>query len=174
MEMIDDLLTAIEKAFPGEPLGEDVFEDSLGMWDGYLDATAFESGVAGRTWQELDPRFLEFHHDVMAYAGPATFAAALPAYLAAFVRMDEELDMLPQFLMGALIRDDGPQRQEIFDARTARLTEGQRTVIAHILSELSRSARHEYYLDEIEQARERYWCSYLQERGKGLRYLGER
>lgn len=154
---MDELLAAIAEAFPAAPLGQDTFEDSLGMWGGYLDAVAFESGALGRTWQELEPSFLEFHHDVMAYAGPETFAAVLPAYLAALVRKDEVSSGLPQFLLGALIRDERPRRQAIFDARMARLTERQRAVVARVLDALSRSARHEYYAAEIAQALERYW-----------------
>lgn len=156
---MNELIAVLSEAFPPEPMSDPaMFERSAApMWGGYLDAEAFESHVMGRSWDMLDSKFLEFHHDALAYLGADAFAAVLPAYLVALIR-GEALNMLPLFLLNSLRRRTDPAwHPDIFDARVARLSEPQRAAVVHVLEVLARSDRHSHYRDWLEEALDSYW-----------------
>jgi hypothetical protein len=140
---MDELVNVLVEAFPPKPLYEpSAFGDPAGMWGGYLDAEAFESHIQGKSWDMLEPSFLEFHHDALAYFGPDAFVAVLPAYLVALIRHDDTLNMLSPFLLLSLRRKEKARSQAIFDARVARMTEHQRAAVTQVLEGLAQSARH--------------------------------
>jgi len=80
-----------------------------------------ERAFGGRTWRELDPEFLEYHHDAMLFLTPEAFGSYLPAYLTAVANGGPAIRNLPTFLRGALTRTRDPQR---FDARIRTPVEG--------------------------------------------------
>jgi hypothetical protein len=92
--------------------------------------------LVGRTWGELDASFVEDFHELLIYAGPSTFAALLPAYLAFLAEHDRFSDAL--YVVGnQLTRKDDAVSQRTFDARAAALTAEQRAVVQRLIDQLS-------------------------------------
>jgi hypothetical protein len=145
-------LETLERAFPPQPVDPGA---AFAEWGGtHVDAEAFREGVRGKRWTELEPAFLERHHDALVFLGPASIATYLPAYLAALVRRDPALSALPGFLLGVLTRGRDGER---FDARFSELTSEQRRAVARVLAaheaELAGSSRQE----DVRVALDSYW-----------------
>jgi hypothetical protein len=132
-------------------------------WGGtYVDAEKFRQGVRGKTWPDLEPAFLEHHHDALVFFGPSSIADYLPAYLAALLRRDRELSALPSFLLGVLRRSDDADR---FGERFARLSSAQRLAIAHALVAAEAEAEGSSRQSDITEVLDGYWRSLLEEKG---------
>ena len=155
--MTDAIQTAIDElrtAFPPHPL--DV-QSAFAEWGvTYTDGATFKTEAQGRRWDELSPRFLEFHHDAVLFLGPAAISDLIPAYLAAALRRDRELGMLPAFLISALTRgiDNNTER---FDAQFGRLAPAQRRAITHALEAWEGSLESSDHRRPITEALESYW-----------------
>lgn len=122
---IDELKTA----FPPHPLDT---ERNPAEWSVFnVDGNTFAKGVHGKSWDELMPRFLEFHHDALAFLGLEALVEVLPAYLTTAILRNRELDMLPTFLLGLLTRHDDGKR---FDALYGRLTPAQRQAVKNAIA----------------------------------------
>ena len=150
-----DLIQAIDElraAFPPHPLNtEGVFAE----WGGsYTDGNSFKTGTHGKRWDELSARFLEYHHDALLFLGPAAVVDMIPAYLAAVLRQERELDMLPTFLINLLTRDTDSER---FDARFGRLSSAQRQAITHALAAWAGSLEDSPRKLSIVEALAVYW-----------------
>lgn len=147
--VIDQLRTA----FPPQPLDP---ESAFAEWGGtYQDASSFKSEARGKRWDELSSGFLERHHDALRALGPQALIAVIPAFLAAALRRDEELDMLPTFLLGTLTRStaDGDR----FDARFGALATAQRQAIARALEAWESSLEGSQDERAVTEALDSYW-----------------
>jgi hypothetical protein len=147
---IDELRTA----FPPHPLDvQSAFED----WGvTYIDGARFKTEAHGKRWDELSPRFLEFHHDALLFLEPSVLTEVIPAYLATALRRDQELDMLPRFLISVLMRGDDKDRER-FEARFGPLPPAQRQAIAHALEAWEQSFENPDRRRPITDALESYW-----------------
>lgn len=155
--MTDAIQVAIDElraAFPPRPL--DV-QSAFAEWGvSYTNVTSFKAGAQGKRWDDLSPRFLEFHHDAPLFLGWPVVGDVLPAYLAAALRRECETGMLPDFLLSALTRgiDFNTAR---FDAQFGRLTPAQREAIAHALEAWEASLERADLRRPITEALESYW-----------------
>jgi hypothetical protein len=122
------VIEELRTAFPPHALDPENMFSEWGV--GYTDAPLFKKESCGKPWDELPTQFLEFHHDALLFLGPTAIVELIPAYLAAALRKEPALDMLPTFLLSVLNRNADPQR---FDARFGRLTRGQRRAITQAL-----------------------------------------
>lgn len=155
--MTDSIKTAIDDlraAFPPHPLEPERMFLEWGV--SYTDGGAFKDGTRGKQWDELPAQFLEFHHDALLFLGPAALAEVIPAYLAAVLRRDRELDMLPTFLLSVLNRSIDTER---FDARFGRLPPAQRQAITHALEAWAASEKDSHNQPQILEALDSYWRS---------------
>lgn len=128
-------------------------------WRSYPNANEFESGISDREWTDLDPEFLEFHHDVIAFAPPHLFVELLPAWLDVVVHDHEALDMLPYFLLPALVRPDGANDAKEFNARAALLNRDQQKVVRLALERMLGDSRFADHRDGISRALS-FWATH--------------
>lgn len=135
---LDDLLEAVAEAFPPRPLDPSRMKRSWA--GGYLDGAAFRTGLKGRRWDELDRFFMEFHGEAIHFLKPPAFAELLPAYLVTVLRHEEQLDMLPTFVLSALTPADGSELEPNYVANLASLTPAQLQVVVHVLDWLRQRA----------------------------------
>jgi hypothetical protein len=154
---VNEIQAAIDElqvAFPPRPLDVQSAFDEWGRT--YLDVELFQAGAQGKRWDELPPRFLEFHHNAPLYLGPPVSGDVLPAYLAAALRRDRGLDMLPSFLIAALTRGlDGNNKR--FDAQFERLTPAQRAAVARALEAWQSAIEDPDRRRSITDALDSYW-----------------
>ncbi len=146
---MSDLQRALLDAFPPRSLERALLGDSTGFWNTYIYAESFESGCPGKSWDQLTPEFVEFHHGALRWMNERVFAALVPAYLASLLRGDTQNE-LPDSVLRQLTRRE--EWEDEFDRRAAQLTEAQRAVIARVLEELARGERFDHYRPEINAA----------------------
>lgn len=132
-----ELLDAIATAFPAPPIAPAVFADSTGLWRAYIKDKSFESASTGKTWRTLPPALVDDHGSALGYMNLEAFVAVLPAYLTALVTGTQS--ELPALVIGELTRKDA--FRDTFDARVARMTVQQRSVIALVLESFARTDR---------------------------------
>jgi hypothetical protein len=90
------------------------------------------------------------------YLGPSVSGDVLPAYLAAALRRERGLDMLPSFLIAALTRGlDGNNKR--FDAQFGPLTSAQRAAVARALEAWQNSVEDPDRRRSIADALDSYW-----------------
>jgi hypothetical protein len=151
-----DEIEVLNREFPKHSIDP---TDTFAEWGGtYVDGSAFRTGVAGRTWAELDAEFLERYHDALVFLGPSSIPEYLPAYLAKVVQRDRALSALPSFLLAVLTRGDDGER---FAARFSGLTSEQVRAVARVLAafeaELDGSSRQ----SDVTAALDSYWRAQL-------------
>lgn len=156
-DTIQAVLEELRSAFPPHPLDVRTAFDQWGVT--YTEAASFQAGAQGQRWDELLPAFLEFHHDAPLFLGWPVIAEVIPAYLAAALRRDPDLDMLPSFLLGALTRgiDNNTAR---FDAQFAQLSLVQREAIARALETWEQSFSNHDRGQPIRVAINSYWTTH--------------
>lgn len=155
-----DLEARLEKlatAFPPEPIdGGRAFAE----WGKtHLDAEKFSDAVQGQLWTELQPAFLEYHHDALVFMGPSSVADYLPAYLMSMLRDDPVLSSMPSFLLGVLTRSRDAAR---FDARFSRLTPMQRRAVGEALTDYAESLGPSGRRTEVNEALDSFWRADLE------------
>jgi len=134
-------------AFPAVKLHPATFTATK-LWSAYTNNRSFEAATDGRTWNELSRDVVEAHAAALGYMNPDEFIAVLPAYLVVLGVSENEL---PAFVLGELTRKD--DFRDAFDARVARMTVQQQSVVARLLERLANAqpfARH--YGSEIAAA----------------------
>jgi hypothetical protein len=148
---IDQAVATLETAFPPTPLHP---ERAFAEWGTtYVDHQTFEDESRGKTWTQLSSKFLEFHHDALAYLGPEGLVAYVPAYLKAVLIDDGALDLLPTFLFMTLRRS----KTRDFEARFARFSGAQRKAIAAVLVTLEHKFDGLRRKEPITEALDEYW-----------------
>lgn len=147
-----DLISAITVAFPPHPL--DPAQAKRAWAGGYLDVSNFRAGLEGRRWDELEAAFMEFHGETIHFLKPPAFAELVPAFLVTVLRHEEQLDMLPTFVLSALTPPtDGSELQPNYAVNVASLTPGQQQVVARALDWLRQQAASE----DVRAAAELAW-----------------
>lgn len=134
---IAEAIFALQRAFPARPLDPaSALAESGATWP---DAADFIAHAAGKTWPDLDPQRLESDREALFFVAPSAFPDYLPAFLVAALGHFAALDLLPDFVAGALTRPaDPPEDQRRFDERTAGLTTAQRDAVTRALAALER------------------------------------
>lgn len=145
---LDELLTA----FPPQPIETERMFERWGV--GYGNSQAFRTDARGKRWDELPVSFLEFHHDALLFMNPGAVSDVIPAYLAAALRRDPGLDMLPAFLLSVLNRS---VERERFDERFEHLLPAKRQAITHALEAWAAALEGSHNQTPVIQALESYW-----------------
>lgn len=151
-------LRALDEAFPSRPLDR----GGRSVPAGYLSTELLETNQRGKTWKDLDPPFLRFHHDLLPFLDADAIADYLPAFLSGVLR--EQLDRGPDLGMvtgstlAELTRDE--RRAALFDRQLGALPAEQRRAIAIALSalELVEGDRK----TSVRQALDLYWRPFLE------------
>ena len=156
LESAMDVATEIEAAFPATPLGPGQAFAEWGLT--YLDSEGFRTSSQGRTWRELPPDFLEYHHDALPFLGPAAFREYLPAYIAAVVLHLQQLDALPVSLASILTRKHADTALEArFDRRLELLNARQQRAVAMAFLFLEHSLGSSLEKKRVTEALDSYW-----------------
>jgi hypothetical protein len=153
-DAFEAVINELRSAFPPYPLDVQTAFDQFGVT--YTDGASFQAGAQDRRWDELPPAFLEFHHDALLFLGPPVAANVLPAYLAAALRRDPALDMLPLFLVTALTRDIDNNTTR-FDAQFGPLSPTQRLAVSHALEAWAGSFASPDRRRALASALDSYW-----------------
>ncbi len=125
-----ELLAQLRAAFPAEPIrSTGAFSDFGGT---YLDGGAFAQHLEGKTWLELDPKYMVMRADALGFLGTQHVVAVLPVYLRALVE-EGVWSASADTLVLLLTRPTAAKKLARFDALVAALTPAQRSVIARVL-----------------------------------------
>ena len=160
---VEDVLILLEHAFPPEPINMDrAFRD----WGRtYADARAVKAHVHGRTWNTIEPWFIERHDDLFGFLGTEWLAALLPAGLAAMVAGASPHDSL---LYGLAVVLRGPVPggppglgRKRFNALLATLSVDQRRAVAVVLLYLIERQPDAGPTDGLRDALESCWSVWL-------------
>lgn len=126
----------LEAVFPAQPITDAILDEPTSGIENHDRGALVRPWLVGRTWRDLDAAFVEAFHELLIYAGPATFATLLPAYLAFLAEHDRFSDAL--YVVGnQLTRKDDAVSQRTFGARVAALTAEQRAVVQRLIARLS-------------------------------------
>ncbi|MDR3294674.1 MAG: hypothetical protein LBT26_02425 [Clostridiales Family XIII bacterium] len=100
MEEKEKLIESIRAAFMGEqyPGDMDIVYDNTGF---YLDVEEIKQKLIGKSWQEADKEFLfSERNDAPHFFSKAGFKYYIPAFMTAAVAYYDEMDDLPDALIG--------------------------------------------------------------------------
>ena len=152
-------LHALDEAFPARPLDR----PDASVPAGYLSHDRLEADRRGKTWKDLDPAFLRFHHDLLPYLDAGGIADYLPAFVSAvlweLLDRGPDLDVVTASTIAELTRSE--RHAARFDRTLATLPLHQRRAIALALAALERVEGS--LKTDIRQALDSYWSRFLQE-----------
>ena len=131
-----DLVSALREVFPAASLTSEVLDEPSNGWNNYDRAGEMRPRLVGRTWRDLDAKFVEDFHEALIFAGRETFGRMLPAYLDFLLKLEGFSHTL-YVVAGQLTRKNDPVDQRIFDARVEALTPAQRELVGRIISHLA-------------------------------------
>lgn len=117
-----DVLAQIRAAFPAKPLR---FEGAL---TGGLDGGAYRDHVEGKTWEELDRKYVLSRSDVLSFLDMRHLVTVLPVYLRSLVE-DGTRTPVPDTLLLVLNRKNQARFAELVDA----LDPAQRAAVVAVL-----------------------------------------
>jgi hypothetical protein len=143
-----DVLAQIRAAFPPEPLR---FEGAL---TGGLDGGAYREHVEGKTWEELDRKYVLSRSDVLSFLDMRHLVAVFPVYLRSLVE-DGTRTPVPDTMLLVLNR----KKQARFDELASALDPAQRAAVVAVL-ELFAATESGQPADAAREALER-WKTYL-------------
>jgi hypothetical protein len=143
-----DVLAQIRAAFPPEPLR---FEGAL---TGGLDGGAYREHVEGKTWEELDRKYVVSRSDVLSFLDMRHLVAVLPVYLRSLVE-DGTRTPVPDTMLLVLNR----KKQARFEELASALDRAQRAAVVAVL-ELFAATESGQPADAAREAMER-WKAYL-------------
>jgi len=118
------------------PISDGDLDEPSNGWMNYEDAPEMRRRIVGRTWHDLDAKFVDEFHEALIFAGPKTFALMLPAYLDFLLKLNGFSHAL-YVVAGQLTRQHDPVNRSIFDARIAAFTDEQRNLLRDIVSHLA-------------------------------------
>lgn len=125
-----DLIEQLRSAFPAERIDG---EAAFAQWGGsYPDASDYTRAIDGRTWEELDDRYIVRRNDALGFLSTRELVQILPIYLRSLVNeglMSPALDAL----LVKLTRPTSEPARARFDALVAALSGPQRKAIASTL-----------------------------------------
>lgn len=143
-----DVLAQIRAAFPPEPLR---FEGAL---TGGLDGGAYREHVEGKTWEELDRKYVLSRSDVLSFLDMRHLVAVLPVYLRSLVE-DGTRTPVPDTMLLVLNR----KKQARFEELASALDPSQRAAVVAVL-ELFAATESGQPADAAREALER-WKAHL-------------
>jgi hypothetical protein len=116
-------------AFPAEPIQGDA---AFAEWGGsYPDAVAYKHAIDGKTWEELDARYIVVRDDALGFLSIRELVQVLPVYLRAVV--DDVWSPAVYAVLLMLTRPTTEPSRGRFEAFVQVLTPPQRKVIAATL-----------------------------------------
>ena len=134
--MTGDLVSALRDVFPPTPITDELVDEPSNGWANYDRGADMRPRLVGRTWQELDAKFVEDFHEALIFAGRETFGRMLPAYLDFLLKL-EGFSHATYVVGNQLTRKADAVDQRIFDARVAALAPAQRDLVRNIVSHLA-------------------------------------
>lgn len=134
--MSGDLVSALRTTFPATPITSELADEPSNGWANYDGAAAMRPRLVGRTWHDLDDKFVEDFHEALIFAGRETFGRMLPAYLDHLLKLEGFSHVL-YVVANQLTRKDDAVDQRIFDARVESLTPAQRGLVRDIVGHLA-------------------------------------
>jgi hypothetical protein len=125
-----EVLAQIRAAFPAKPLR---FE---GARTGGLDGGAYRAHVEGKTWKDLDRKYVLSRSDVLSFLDTRHFVAVLPVYLRSLVE-DGLRTPVPDTLLLVLNRKKQARFEELINA----LDPTQRAAVVAVLEVFAATER---------------------------------
>lgn len=157
-----DILTQLRAAFPPKPIRSAGAFDDWGVT--YPDAEPYAQHLEGKTWEELDRKYLITRSDALGFLGTRHLIAVLPVYLRSLVEegvWSSSADML----MLLLTKPDSEKKIGIklprFKALVSALTSEQCTVIAAVLCAFAATDEGGSLGEAARAALEHHWKVYL-------------
>ena len=90
----------IEEKYPGD---HDIVYDNSGQ---YLDVEETRQNFSGKLWHELDNDFLFYNRDGLFFFSKNGFKYYLPAFMIAAIKDFNEIDEVPDIVIGQLLLPD--------------------------------------------------------------------
>jgi len=143
-----EVIAQIRAAFPAEPLQ---FEGAL---TGGLDSGAYREHVEGKTWEELDRKYVLSRSDVLSFLDTRHLVAVLPVYLRSLVE-DGTQTPVPDTLLLVLDRKNRARFAELVET----LDPAQRAAVVAVL-EMFATTESGQLADAARAAVER-WTAHL-------------
>lgn len=113
-----EVLAQLLAAFPAKPI------NFVGALTGGLDGGAFREHVEGKTWKELDRKYVLSRSDVLSFLEMNHLVAVLPVYLLSLVE-DGTRTSVPDTMVLVLNR----KKQESFEELIEALDAAQRAAV---------------------------------------------
>ena len=129
-----DFVEQLRSAFPAERIDGDA---AFAQWGGsYPDARDYARAIDGKTWEELDDRYIVRRNDALGFLSTRELVQILPVYLRSIV---EEGLMSPALdaVLVELTRPTSEPARGRFDALVAALSAPQRKAIATALRQIA-------------------------------------
>jgi hypothetical protein len=116
-----DLVQQLHAAFPAERIRGDA---AFAQWGGsYPDAVAFKQVIDGKTWEELDARYIVKRDDALGFLSTRELVQLLPVYLRAV--LEDAWSPASYAVLVKLIRPASEPSRGRFEAFIQALTPGQ-------------------------------------------------
>jgi hypothetical protein len=159
----DAILEQIRKAFPSLDIQA---ENAFAQWGRtYLDGEPYQHALQGKSWDQLDRRYIVRRTDALGFLGTHHLVAVLPVYLQALIELGLE-SPVPGTLTQILTRPE-PQTKdnglgvERFGALVEALTEPQRAAVAATLRHFGEQYRESSLAQAARDALDAHWKAYL-------------
>lgn len=153
---LQQIASDVRAAFP--PLQIDGTEAFRERGRTYADASEYSRQLDGKTWEQLDARYLAQQSDALSFLGDRHWLAVLPAYLNLLFVLGP-MSLVPGTLILELTKPEAGAAAREFEALVDGLTEIQRSAVATALRRFVTEYPHDGERAQI--ALDRYWSSYL-------------
>ena len=158
------LIEQVRAAFPPEPIKVDGAFSDWGTT--YLDVEPYEDHIDGKTWEELDRKYMVTRADALGFLGTKYLIAVLPVYLRSL--LEEGVWSAAAWTMIIILTKPEPNRKTgiklpRFQAFVDSLTPAQRTVIAEVLRAFAAADQDGSPGIAASAALESYWKTCLQD-----------
>ena len=156
------IIEQLRSAFPASEI------DSVGAfatWGAtYLDGADYAKQLDGKSWNELDRRYLDRRSDALGFLSTGHLVAVLPAYLAELLE-GGPFSQVPDMLLLILTAPDSTERggggAARFGQLTQALSESQRTAVAATLHRFVQEHPTTAHANAAQIALDRYWLGFL-------------
>ncbi len=129
----------IEQAFAGSsrPAESDIVYQN----EGHQEAREIREAFSGKTWQQLDAKLAQYHHDALSFFSPNGFVHYLPAWLHG--SFDQSND-LAQYAVFALNPPADAKERARFEKKMAGFSAPQKKAIASWLQYVQDDRKDEF------------------------------
>jgi hypothetical protein len=158
------LVEQVRAAFPLDPIKVDGAFSDWGIT--YSDVESYEDHIDGKTWEELDRKYMVTREDALGFLGTKYLIAVLPVYLRSLI--EEGVWSAAAWTMIIILTKPEPDRKtgiklSRFQAFVDSLTPAQRTVIAEVLKAFATADQDGSPGIAAKAALDSHWRIYLQD-----------